>query len=170
MTDWITALAALGALAAAIWAGLTSKRLYQVEAKRDVVSDERRARQQASGVAAWCVFCPESRQRGLLLHNSSEAPVFEVEVLSTFAPTQKATPVEQHPLTLTLLPPGDYVANEDASYHWSLPDERHTVSGTVRPVLKNSGWTVTAIRFTDAHGVRWERRDGLLDRVTSSTD
>lgn len=168
MTDWITALTALGALIAAVWAGLTSKRLYEIEAKRDVVSDERRARQQAAGIAAWCVFCPESERRGLLLHNSSDAPVFDVEVLSTYAPSQKASPVMQRPLVLTLLPPGDYVADEHPTFGWTFPDERVAVPGTVRPVTKNSGWMVTAVRFTDAHGIRWERKGGLLSRLPLS--
>lgn len=165
VAEWLSALAALGALTAAIWAALTSRRLVQVEMHRDVKAADRAAREQASGIAAWCVFCPgngEDSQAGLLVHNDSDGPVYDVEVHSTRLVKQVSIP--QYPLRLSIVPPGDFVATADPKYHWSLPEERGAIGGIVRPVTKSTGWMVTSVTFTDAHGQRWVRDGGRLTR------
>lgn len=87
--EWISVLVAAAALIAAVWAGLTSKRLFDVERKRDEVALDRREKEQASEIAAWCVTydtpADQPSPKGLLIHSSSNAPVFDVKVLSTYS-------------------------------------------------------------------------------------
>ena len=168
MAEWVAAIAAMGALLAAVWAARTSKDLYDLESKRERGLVNRTRREQASGIAAWCVFCPDhdsQTQSGILLHNSSDAPVFNVEILSTYSQKQAHAPQDQEPLNLAILPPGDYVSNKDVKFHWSFPEERSAVASTIRPVMKNSKWVVTEVKFTDSHGTRWNRRGGELTEI-----
>lgn len=169
----LSAVAALGALAAAIWAARVSKRLYEIETSRDRGRAQREEKAQASGIAAWCVFIKENQpgsQQGLLLHNSSDAPVFDVEVLSTYATKQSSEPIPQAPLKLAVLPPGDYVSNADATYKWSFPEERGSIDNAVRPVTKNPGWVVTEVRFTDSYGTPWTRIRGNLEKRSAGVN
>jgi hypothetical protein len=164
----LSAVAALGALAAAIWAVRVSKRLYEVETSRDLIATQRAEKEQASGFAAWCIVLStneeQERQNGILLHNSSDAPVFDIEVLSTYAKRKSLEGAPQPPLKLAILPPGDYVAHVDATYPWSFPEERGSIGGIVRPVTNNPNWAVTELHFTDSHETRWIRRGGKLEK------
>ncbi|OOB91941.1 hypothetical protein [Rathayibacter sp. VKM Ac-2630] len=169
--DWISALATIGALGAAVWAVVVSRRLHRVETDRDEVSAERAKREQASGIAARCIGRSaedERQRRGLLLHNSSDAPVFEVEVSSTYAPRKSHEPQRLAPLRLAILPPGDYVVFGDTTYPWTLPVERTARSEEAVPIMNNPGWTVTEMSFRDAHGLLWRRTGGSLHEVTTT--
>lgn len=171
-TDWISALATIGALGAAVWAVVVSRRLHRVETDRDEVSAERAKREQASGIAAWCIRRSaedDKLRRGLLLHNSSDAPVFDIEVTSTYAPSKSHAPQPQPTLRLTILPPGDYVVFADSTYPWTLPVERTARSVDAAPIMNNPGWTVTEMSFRDAHGVRWRRTGGSLHEATTTS-
>lgn len=172
LTDWISAITTIGALAAALWAVIVSRRLHQVEIIRDRRSDERSRRTQAAGIAIWVIVrssSDERSRRGLLLHNSSDAPVFEVEVISTYARTKTADPRKLPTLTLAVLPPGDYVVFGDTTYQWSFPIERTACKDEITPVMNNPGWTVESFDFRDSHGVRWHREGGRLDEIVDET-
>lgn len=172
IADWISAVAAFGALIAAVWAARVSKRLYQIEVDRDVVAAERSEREQASAIAAWCVYFthdPDSEhKRGLQLHNSSDSPVFDVTIRSTYAASKNGAAEELRPLDLSILPPGDYTARTHPVFYWDYPEERAVEGRPVRPVMKNPKWGVEEIRFTDAHGTKWSRTGGDLRKLTES--
>lgn len=170
LAEWASALAAIGALIAAVWAARTSGRLFRVETQRDVQNWRREEAEQASRIAAWCVIHlkPSSgldREDGLLIHNSSDAPVFDVEIHSIYAPKQTDEPKEQAPLRLTLLPPGDYVSTTHPKFHWTFPEESSNMTGAIRPVTKNDKWKVTSITFVDASGIQWVRTGGDLQKM-----
>ena len=165
--EWLSVIVAAAALAAAIWAAITSKRLYEVERNRDRVEADRRAKQQAGEIAAWCVTydtpAGESSPKGLLIHNSSNAPVFDVTVQSTYSKSKRGTPEAQSSLSMSVLTPGDYATIEDSTYPWKFPETQQRVEEKVgsrlRPVTNNKGWMVTSIEFTDSFGSTWERNE-----------
>lgn len=152
--DWITAMAAVAALGAAVWAGLTSKHLVGVEMKRGKKSREREIRTQASAISAWLVGNTEDSSTsffGILLHNSSSAPVFEVRVDTCDFSGQPLKP-----LTLVVLPPGDYLVRQRNS-GWGLPEDTVPLAGQFRPIARSDKWLVRQIVFTDSYGACWRR-------------
>lgn len=163
--EWISVIVAAAALAAAIWAGLTSKRLFDVERNRDKIALERREKEQASEIAAWCVTHDTPAglpsPKGLLIHNSSNAPVFDVKVQSTYSRSKRGNPENQKPLEMSVLTPGDYATLEDVHYPWQFPETQSMVEEKVgsklRPVTNNPGWMVTKIEFVDSYGTSWLR-------------
>ncbi len=163
VTDWITAVTAVLALLAAVWAGTTARRLHGIESDRDRRTREAAVREQARNINAWCVVTdPAGRRRdGLLVSNTSDSPVYAVEVRS-----QDRNERVQFPLTLTLLPPGDFVVVEDATYHWTFPESVESMGVAIRPVTKHEYWRVTEVTFADSSGVTWRRdRDGQLTQL-----
>lgn len=165
-------LVALGALVAAVWAGHTSKRLYEIETTRDRSTEEREEREQASGIAAWCIYAKdleEGLRHGIFIHNSSGSPVYDVSVRSIYAKKKTDDAREQPPMNLAVLPPGDYVVTAHAMYNWTFPEERHTVEHSVRPVTNSEKWMVVSLQFTDAYGIRWTRENSRLTRTDESS-
>ena len=171
IAEWISAVAALGALLAAVWAAKTSVNLFKIESARDNTAAERAAMDQASGIAAWCVYSDDrerSHQKGIQVHNSSDAPVYDVVIESTHSMTAKDAAQSMPPIKLSILPPGDYVVFEHPKYLWAFAEERDSLSCAIRPVSKNPQWIVTGQSFTDARGVRWVREGGALRRMESA--
>lgn len=172
--EWLSVIVAAAALGAAIWAGLISKRLFDVERERDALAQDHKEREQASGIAAWCITYRKSDNspspKGLLLHNSSDAPVFDIKVSSTYSRRQNEPPVDQPPLKLSVLPPGEHACLADTEFPWQFPEPtaqvEHRVGAPLRPVTNNRGWMVKAIEFTDSSGKQWLRNhQGQLLRL-----
>ncbi|MFT4052012.1 MAG: hypothetical protein QM677_07165 [Microbacterium sp.] len=170
--DWVVAVVTLLALLAAVWAGVTSKRLVDVENKRDAAAEARRVREQASRISAWMVLTWERAEdargrdaarrstKGIVLHNGSTAPVYRVAVES-----RMSSGVPARPVSLTVLPPGTFAvladpAREFGWHHLTALDEAGEV---VRPVAAGERLAVTALEFTDAHNVRWRRTETGLE-------
>lgn len=162
--EWISALAALGALGAAIWAGITATRVYRLETEREQRAARQRERHAAELVAAWTgehVYRrpgddPDSSarsRRGVVLSNLGQGPVFEVVVESTDPEGTSAPPLE-----LSLIPPGRYFVPRHG-VGWGLPAALELVDGDVVPVMRRSTWAVTAMRFADGASRRWVRDD-----------
>lgn len=162
VAEVVSALAAVGALVAAVWAGITAKRLYLIEAERDRMEMVRERRRGAARVSAWvCThFANEgsvsgSRRDGILIANLGECPIYDVEVSSTNKLGQ-----EQALLKQNVLPPGQYfVASTNDAYQWAFPDQVESLEGTLRPITKKAEWRVTRMSFADADGLRWARDD-----------
>lgn len=172
LAEWISALTALGALIAAVWAAATSGKLFRIESSRDRTAAEREEKEQASGIASWCVKVIRGKQaesgaaNGIQVHNSSDSPVYYVEVFSTYSVSKDSAPVQRKPFRMDVLPPGDFVAEEHKTYHWTFPDQKEDVDGVVRPITKNTNWRVIESRFTDSYGVRWCRNDSGLFKIS----
>jgi len=171
LAEWVSALGAIGALIAAVWAATTSGKLFRIESSRDRTAAERAEKEQASGIASWCVKVlrggdgEPTAGNGVQVHNSTDSPVYYVEVFSTYSVSKDSEPVQRKPFRMDILPPGDFVAEEHKTYHWTFPDQKEDVQGLVRPITKNSNWRVIELRFTDSYGLRWCRIDGGLWKV-----
>ncbi|WP_094394425.1 hypothetical protein [Kocuria varians] len=156
---------ALLALAAAAWAARTSKQLYETEQRRDRIAQSERDKAQAAHIAAWCITysTPQGTPspRGLLIHNSSSAPVFNVVVESTYAKKKRDEPEAQKNFTMRILTPGDYVTMAEPTFGWTFPEEKISFEEDnnvrFRPVTNNEGWQVTSLRFADSSGMAWVR-------------
>lgn len=172
LAEWVSALAALGALFAAVWAAVTSRKLFNIESERDRYSAAREVKKQASGIASWCVKVFRDREsirsNGILVHNSTESPVYAVEVASTYSISKDSEPIERAVFYMDILPPGDFVTEVDSTYHWTFPDQREDIPGAVRPITKNRNWRVVSLKFTDSYGLRWIRDDNGLREIVSS--
>lgn len=165
VADWVTAIVALLALGSAVWAAVISRRLVKVELARDVKAAEREVREQAAGVAAWAVGSDERSVRGLQIHNSSDAPVYDVTVESTYSPAKNQAGEPEPPLRMSVLPPGDFIALKATQFPWSFPDPVENIGHSMRPVMSNPRWCVTRVRFVDGQGVAWVREGGDLTRA-----
>ncbi|WP_154793049.1 hypothetical protein [Occultella kanbiaonis] len=165
-TEWVTAVAAIGALAAAIWAGITARDLYRVETDRDQRSEDDRRRAQATQVAAWIVIELEAdadtpRGVGVVVHNSSDSVIYDVEI-ETSAKNGR-TP---KPIRMELLPPGDYYLREKHAHPrgWAFARSTEEVlDATLRPVTTSRDLRVQSLTFRDSADLRWRRtRNGEL--------
>lgn len=153
----IAAIAGVGALIAAMWAGLTAQRLYDIELGRDRYLQQERERSDAQRVTAWVsVLRPgsDSRRNGLSLHNGSTAPIYDVTIKSTGADGRAEPDVRLH-----VVPPGKYfiARDPDSKYHWELAEDVAALDGHVRPVMKKLDWSVSLLLFRDAAGRSWQR-------------
>ncbi|KXO90500.1 hypothetical protein AXK61_07740 [Tsukamurella pseudospumae] len=127
-------------------------------------------RDQASQISAWCIALVDNDDqvidRGLLIHNSSSTPVYDVEVDSTYAWRSTDEPKPRSMFRMGVLPPGDFITTVTSEYDgWSFPDSREIFELKVRPVTKSKAWSVTALRFTDAQGLPWGRTGRYLGRL-----
>lgn len=168
--DWITAAATVVALGAALWAGFTATKLYNIERKRDADRDDAAERQQADLVAAWvswtdqpnvAMTLPDDRtsRANLALQNASPVPVYDVEV--EYSEGEEALGSQKFHV---LSPTGP------------APHHREIKSVGVgdllaRPRARDARVDIrVAIAFTDARGARWARTaHGQLAKINPRT-
>ncbi|MGO4956070.1 hypothetical protein ACTQ49_02135 [Luteococcus sp. Sow4_B9] len=160
LSEVVSALAAVGALVAAVWAGLTAKKLYDMETRRDEMSSELQRRRAASRVSAWvCTHFPEgvnegaNRRDGVIIANQGDCPIYDVRIESTGKDGLQKKEIVQH-----VLPPGEYfVGSRSDAFQWDSPDQTQCLEGIIRPITKKPDWRVTQLKFQDADGNRWLR-------------
>lgn len=151
----VIAIIALVALGVAAWAVRSSSRMLRIERGRDQERQRQAQEKQASLIGAWAVFCPEAKtehgssRSGVLVSNSSASAVHDVVIQSADAKGD-----DQHPLTMTILPPGEHLMLTHRQYRWSFPKHRDEAGGIIRPVTKHAKWRVQSIEFTDARSHR----------------
>lgn len=76
IAEWVAAIATLGALLAALYAGQQAAKIVQVEQKRDAERDAAARRAQAEQVAAW------GRGGKVYVLNSSNVPIYNIRLLA----------------------------------------------------------------------------------------
>lgn len=166
LAGWVTAVASLGALLAAVWAAVTARDLYRVEAGRDREVAASRRRGQANQVAAWIVVEIEPgaeapRAVGVVVHNSSDSVIYDVQVVATAKNGRVPKPIR-----LELLPPGDFYLKEKpgTAVGWAFAKSTAEVAGAMlRPVTTSRDLRVQLLTFRDSADVLWERtRNGAL--------
>ncbi|MBB6404246.1 hypothetical protein [Arthrobacter sp. AZCC_0090] len=167
MPEWISAFCSLFALVAAAWAALTAARVHKIERDRDVKADEDKLKAQAGRVAAWSAVHLDAKGSalayGVVVNNGSTTPIFDV-VLEA-----QDVPGKLRPLTLRLLPPGQYFveSHKDRS-GWALAEHTSALAGFTRPITRKENWCVTHLAFRDAQNNLWSRNNsGLLERAGS---
>lgn len=151
---WITALATLGLLLAAVVAGFIAWRAFRAEQERDI-------RAQAAQIGAWTATRGGRPlgEFGLCLLNDSSLPVTGFDVVVSHG-TEQVGP--QH---YEVLPPGFYFApsaGPDAKGQFGRfgrpePMERGTLD--LQPTTVHAESTnVESFSFVDATGQRWLRK------------
>lgn len=168
--EWVSAIASVGALLAAVVAGYAAWRLYRVESERDKVAAWRRLSEQARLVPAWIAVVVDDEGRvastGLMVVNRAESPIFDIRISAT----DKESDLIRTPAKMAMLPPGRYfVARQGAPFTWAYADSADSVEGVIRPVTKTDKWRVDQLEFVDSGNVAWSRdRHGRLrDRLIS---
>jgi hypothetical protein len=160
LAQWVSALGSIGALIAAIWAGLSAKGLYRVELGRDEAVRKAAAREDAARVHAWVAEeVPEGRESGdtvLVVANGASTPLYDIRILSS-----DALGVPQPRVKLHMLPPGEFMLRRQSHkpFQWHFPEPTKYATGRLLPVSKHQSRVVKALYFTDARGARWERAE-----------
>lgn len=161
LADIVTALTAIGALFAAILGAKHAGRLFAVEAKRDDDSAARERQAQARQVFAWVAsrIGEDETTYGVVVVNSSEQAIYDVEVRVT-----GADGLERRPVALTILPPGAYYLGEsDAAYGWEFASRLRSFEDEIRPVTKSKKRGIRGMTFRDSSNLTWARDEiGLL--------
>lgn len=162
--NWVTALATLLALGAAIWAGVTAKRLYEIERKRETDRAQAQERSQADQFASWiswsrqpqvAMALPDGmRSPSLALQNGAPVPVYEVAV--TYFEGREFLGAQ----TFSVISP------TGSTPHYRQIRCPGVAEVLLRPRDRDTRLDLrVALTFTDAHGVRWTRdRSGILQK------
>jgi len=177
MASWITAFAAVVALVLAAFTLRTVRGMQRTLAERfGVVRDWYEAarldrwRAQASMVCAWPVSERETFEKiitrgvvGAAVRNASEVPVYDVEIVYR-DPDAAWTATKR----VRMVPPGAaaevYAGFDEDETDGEPHPERINEDGTIR--LAPSADMRLELRFTDAQGRHWIRRDtGVLAEV-----
>lgn len=162
LSEIFAAIAALGALVAAVLAGKYTKGMLETERQRDERAAAQSRERDAIAVACWPAVAishegtpSESYKFGMTIRNASNTVMYDIRIV--FA--DGARP----PITLTALPPDTYFMEPDDRYGWAFAKSLSQVQGEVRPVTKRDT-RVEALTFRDSANVRWRRSgDGLLE-------
>jgi hypothetical protein len=144
--EWLAALASVGALVAAVFAGLAAWRVARIEQQRD-------CRAQAVAISAWATqrVVDGHPTVGIHLLNTSAAPVTDVAVGFTDADGSPYTP-----LRLRILPPGAYFVQQKRSspYKWGFPEP---ATDALVAIMKSGTWRVDSLAFRDQDDAAWRR-------------
>ncbi|GAA3659118.1 hypothetical protein [Microbacterium marinilacus] len=173
MPEWLNAFGAIGdgvagvtaafALLAAFAAAIYTARTFRMERSREDRSVARERREQAALVSAWCASRTDVKHasgrslRGIMLRNASHAPAYDVVIESTYAQRKADDPEPVKPVSIAVVPPGEYFLQEGDKYPWDLPTDAQSLEGLLQPIMNNPKWIVTSLVFTDAHGETWQR-------------
>jgi arabinogalactan oligomer / maltooligosaccharide transport system substrate-binding protein len=156
VATWVSAVGALGALAAAIVVAIQTKRIYLLESMRDQIAEDSRKqllleqrRSQASRISCWLTVkeLPGQSDKGFLaivVRNASEMPVYSV-VLHVVDKDGHAVAAER----IAVLPPADNPLElpQTAICDNRLAGPRATENLDV------------LVSFRDSSGVEWARDD-----------
>ena len=172
VAESVAAVAALGALFAAIVAARHTKTLLDTEARRDDRAEDERKRGVARRISAWVAVAARPPERsddgddpakpvfGVIICNSSDEVVYDVRVDAVGAGGR-----ELPPIALTMVPPGTYfIAEKAGPYGWDFASGTSRYGEDVRPVTKSKDRRIASLTFRDASNLRWVRTEsGLLE-------
>jgi hypothetical protein len=163
-SDWLSAIASVGALGVAFAAFVTAQRLGRLEIERERRVLEQGRREQAVCVTAWVaeeIVDNETSLYGVMVHNPSTNVVYDLSVITT----SKYASSRLTPLTLTLVPPGTYWTRwqPESKFKWAFPVDASRVTLEIRPISKSRRIAVERLSFRDASDQRWDRHaNGIL--------
>jgi len=144
-----------------------SQRMRRIETERDdraIAAEERR---QASRIAFWPVKLPTEDQAkwGIELVNTSEASIYDLEVVRNLGKTKNGGEVSAIKATAKTLPPGQYLIRDES--RWPTHCDMQQVLERVTNVPDR----IPTVRFADSDGRRWVRNpDGRLERDEQPVD
>jgi len=183
MSGWLEGFAAVGdglsgvvaifALLAAVGAAIVAQRTFRIELSREHKAERRERQEQAALISAWCATRTDGKHpsgralRAIIVRNASHAPAYDVTVCSTYAKKARSEAVQIKPVSIAVVPPGEYYIGEgDETFAWGFPEPLANHADHVAPIMNNARWIVTSFEFTDAHGQTWCRdKRGRLEQT-----
>ncbi|TVU66744.1 hypothetical protein FQP90_00960 [Paenarthrobacter nitroguajacolicus] len=139
-----------------------AQRMLQLEGDRDERAVALEERRQASQLAFWPVRgeVDGTFQWGIELLNSSDAPVFSVELRRPEGKSGNGTLIPEIRAAAKILPPGRYFFSERK--HWPVHVEPQRV---LEPIPGNTDY-MPSVRFNDSDGREWSRgSSGRLEQL-----
>lgn len=163
-SEFAAALFTLGAVVAAVAAGVIAHRVYKIESKREGLLELDRLQAQASQIAAWfevgeVQLGPGSVSKwGARINNASQLPVYRMTIkFLHIDDAENAQPRAE--VAIPLIAPGSVFV---PTPHELRKDEGTSEGGMAIYLEPKNGFKVS-IRFTDANGRLWKRgSDGSL--------
>lgn len=192
--EWISAITAIGALIFAATAWIRAKKMLQLEQRRDGKALDRERECQARCIAAWVVgvrWLPEVKEQvmendrkyrddeeaepsgvGVMIANSSDAPVYDVRVefgnpmdtdvaavraeVPTLPPGQWIKVLREHARQRILTGAADELDALDHQRSWVFLQGEQSFESTT-PLADARKYGVVGIEFTDSRENRWRR-------------
>lgn len=167
---WLLVLATFSGVAAAIFAGIYAKRIYDLERKRDRSSENIEERRQASLISAWTeiqrVTVGGTSTLGVVAvaKNGSDQPIYDVEITWY----RNGNVIDMN--STGLIPPGTptpYMWKMDSNLFQNVLDPSVSKNPSIEDILALIKILRIGIAFTDAENRRWNRAlDGRLFRIS----
>lgn len=165
IANWVMAATTALALLAAVWAGITARKLYKIEQGRDRDREQAEERHQAQLVASWvswsglreALSLPSGRTSlaSLAVQNGSAVPIYDVQVCYH----EGSVTLGVQPFHI-ISPTGSQAHYREIKCDGVLQRLDEPRDPNVRLDLRVS------IAFTDASGTRWARESsGQLMKV-----
>lgn len=171
IADWVGAIGGILAVIAAIVSWRTSEKVVKLENKRDKEREIVAERWQAEHVTVVGILRPSFQSPecyAIMVVNGSDAPIYDIRIESQKADKSAAN----HPLELTILPPGRFVIPADPHYKWGAVIDQDVAQESVTVFAKGDGGEmITHVAFTDASSRKWHLVKGrLLQPANSDTE
>lgn len=154
IADWISAVAAVAACLASVVAWRTSERMLLIERKRDAEYQRKIERAEASRVlvvGALAVNRSENEQWSIYLNNFSTEPVFDLTINSQHVDGS----MQNYPLYLSCLPPGEYLVPSDLRFRWGPLISMKTSPEPIQILAKTKKSMITSVTYQDLQGDLW---------------
>ncbi|MFI2565427.1 hypothetical protein [Paenarthrobacter sp. NPDC018779] len=136
-----------------------AQRMLELEGERDERTIALQERRQASQLVFWPVNGDGNYRWGIELVNSSEAPVFGLELQRSEGRSGSGSQIPEIRASAKILPPGRYFFSERK--RWPSHVKPHEV---LEPIPGNTDY-MPSVSFTDSDGREWLRGvDGRLER------
>lgn len=160
VADWVGALGGLLAVVAAVVAWAVSRRLLQVEERRDAKADSSARREQAELVfvlgAKLLGRTPESSW-SIFVYNGSNKPIYDICVQSQ----RLDGSASNHPLNLGALPPGRFAVPSHPTFHWGNPIDLEQNPEPIDYLVRGKGLQmIQEVTFSDATRAPWSLAGG----------
>ncbi|RKW69941.1 hypothetical protein [Galactobacter caseinivorans] len=168
MGEWIVGIIAAILSVVSLWVSFKTAREAEARHKAE----------QAAKLSSWIAYkylpplaAKQHRGNVAMIHNASEAPVFDVELLATMNGKQS------EPFNSQVVPPGQHFvqwegySSSTTRTDWDFcePVQNMADDGErTRPYGSTQKWKVVRLRFTDSFGQRWERLEsGQLREIAA---
>ena len=160
LADWVGALGGLLAVLAAVVAWAVSKRLLDVEERRDKKADAAARREQAELIfvlGAKLPGRPADQTWSIFIYNGSSKPIYDICVESQRLDGSS----DNREMKLGALPPGRFVIPSHPAYYWGSPIDLDRSPETIEYLVKGKGLgMIKQATFRDAERNKWELTNG----------
>lgn len=160
LADWVGALGGLLAVVAAVVAWAVSKRLLDVEERRDRKADAAAHREQAELTFVLGAKLPErpaDQTWSIFIYNGSNKPIYDIRVESQ----RLDGSTDNHEMKLGALPPGRFAVPSHPTFYWGSPIDLDRTPEPIDYLVKGKGLgMIKRVTFRDAERNKWELTNG----------